>query len=138
MINIFSFIKSITYDKKPWKDFNKEEQKEFIPYMCHRILSMNHEYINIVNLVQNYILNPEQIYNIYLELIPKKQIWNKYIKNTSKSNKKLNEILSIYFKCSQREIQENINQEILNKDNINLILSDLGKSKQEIKEIWKK
>jgi hypothetical protein len=57
--------------------------------MIHRYLSMNISYIDIVNYVQK--INPQnkqQIYTIYREMIPKKKLWLKYIKNENKKNLK--------------------------------------------------
>ena len=52
--------------------------------MIHRYVSMNMDYIDIVNYVQK--INPQnkkQIYTIYREMIPKKKVYLKYVKNES-------------------------------------------------------
>ena len=103
----------------------------------HRFLSMNTEYINIVNFVQN--INPQnkkEIYTIYREMIPKRKIWNKYIKSQNKKDsKELAKIIANLLLIGSDEASSYIN--ILGKDKITKILSDLGYDKKELKQLIK-
>ncbi len=53
-MTIFDWLKEITSNKSKWESFTEEEQSSFNPYMMHRLLSMNPEYIEFVNLVQTF------------------------------------------------------------------------------------
>ena len=77
-MKIFDWLNQITYDKQSWNSFTEEDKKSFEPYMIHRFLSMNPEYIEFVNLVQTFpYTDKEKIYNIYLYMIPKKKMFLK-------------------------------------------------------------
>ena len=77
-MTIFDWLKEITSNKSKWESFTEEEQSSFNPYMMHRLLSMNPEYIEFVNLVQTFpYSDKEKIYNIYLYMIPKKKMFLK-------------------------------------------------------------
>ena len=82
-MKIFDWLNQITYEKQPWNSFTEEDKKSFEPYMIHRFLSMNPDYIEFVNLVQTFsYTDKEKIYNIYLYMIPKKKMFLKYIKSS--------------------------------------------------------
>ena len=65
--------------------------------MIHRFMSMNPDFLDIVNYVQIYYLqNKKEIYTIYREFIPKNNKWSKYIKSKYKQpNKDLIEYLRL-------------------------------------------
>ena len=66
-MQIFDWLKQITYEKQSWDSFTEEDRTSFNPYMIHRFLSMNPDYIEFVNLVQVFPgTDKERIYNIYL------------------------------------------------------------------------
>jgi hypothetical protein len=98
---------------------------------------MNIDYIDIVNYVQK--INPnnkKQIYTIYQEMIPKKKLWLKYIKNTNKTNfKQIPEYVAEYFNCSLGEAEEYIY--LLRKQGIKGILWDMGVNEKEADKLIK-
>jgi hypothetical protein len=137
--NIFDWVNEITYLKSPINSFSNEDwEQNFNSYMIHKWLSMNLDYIDIVNYVQK--INPQnkqQIYSIYREMIPKKKLWLKYIKNTNKKNpKELAEYISKYFQCSLGEADHYI--DILRDEGITEILQNMGVDSKEIKSLIKK
>ena len=80
--NLFEWLTEITVSKTSPKHFSEESWDKFNSYMVHRYLSMDINYIDIVNYVQK--INPtnkKQIYSIYREMIPKRKVWLKYLKN---------------------------------------------------------
>jgi hypothetical protein len=82
---LFDWLEEITVKKTLPNDFSEESWDSFNSYMVHRYLSMDINYIDIVNYVQK--INPQnkkQIYTIYREMIPKKKVWLKYIKPSKK------------------------------------------------------
>ena len=49
---IFDWLKEVSYNKSPWDSFSNEQKKSFEPYMINRFLSMNKEYIELINYIQ--------------------------------------------------------------------------------------
>ena len=137
MKNIFDWLNEVTLIKRPVKDIPEESWEKWNSYMMHRYLSMYVGYVEIVNYVQK--LNPQskkQIYSIYRQLIPKKKIWLKYIKNQNKSQKQeLIEYISRYFECGLAEANHYIH--IIPPEEIKSILSEMGVNDKEIKKIYK-
>jgi len=135
--NIFGFLEEITVRKSPPENFSQASWEKWNSYMVHKWLSMNEDYIDIVNYVQK--TNPQskkQIYSIYREMIPRKKTWSKYIKNENKNTyQELEEYVSKYYECSISEANSYIN--ILGK-NVKYILEGMGIDEKESKKIIKK
>jgi hypothetical protein len=134
---IFDWLNEITISKRNWSEFNEEEKNEFNPYLINRFLSMNENYIELVNYIQNIpYIEKEKYYKVYKELIPRKKVWLKYIKSTNKeSNLELTEIISNHFEISKREAK--IYLEYLRKDEIQDILEKRGIDEKQIKKLLK-
>jgi len=82
-MTIFNWLNQIFFHKKDWNEFTEIEQKVFQPYIINRFLSMNKDYVEIVNYFQKYsvgLLESKEIYKWYCNMLPKKKQWNKYIK----------------------------------------------------------
>ena len=135
MKNIWDWLKQINYIKADPNTFSDKDWELWNSYMIHRFLSMNINFIDIVNEVQS--INPQnkkEIYTIYREYIPKNNKWNKYIKSNAKQPKtELLEKLSNLWECSKLEIKEYLN--ILDKQEIISILGSMGLEKKEIKTL---
>lgn len=135
--NTFGFLEEITVRKSPPENFSQASWEKWNSYMVHKWLSMNENYIDIVNYVQK--TNPQskkQIYSIYREMIPRKKTWSKYIKNENKNTyQELEEYVSKYYECSISEANSYIN--ILGK-NVKHILEGMGIDEKESKKIIKK
>jgi len=103
--NLFTHLQQITAWKNEnyWNNLTEGEKKKYSPFMINRFLSMDIDLIEIVNEIQHYQLSPKQNYDIYMEIIPKKKRYNKYLKGKSDSNKKDAEFLANHFNISQRE-----------------------------------
>ena len=136
-MKIFDWINQITYEKQPWNSFTEEDKKSFEPYMIHRFLSMNPDYIEFVNLVQTFpYSDKEKIYNIYLYMIPKKNMFHKYIKSSKKKKQEsLLKHIANYFECSFGEAEEYI--DILRETGVKSILTKLGIEEKEQKKLLK-
>ena len=88
MKNIWDWLKQINYTKADPNTFSDKDWELWNSYMVHRFLSMNINFVDIVNEVQS--INPQnkkEIYTIYREYIPKNNKWNKYIKSNVKQPK---------------------------------------------------
>ena len=136
-ISFFDILNYIMYEKKPWNDLTNEEKDLFNPYLCHRFLSMNPEYIEFVNLVQTFpYTDKEKTYNIYLYMIPKKKMFLKYIKSsTKKKQEKLLRYIASYYECSLGEANEYI--DILRENGVKDILNKIGVDEKEQKKLLK-
>ena len=136
-VDIFSLLKDLTQNKKPYKELNEEELKIYNSFMINRFLSMNQDFIELVNYIQWIPYErKESYYKIYLDLLPKKSLWLNYIKSKTKSpNKDLVEILSKYFECSSKEVKEYM--KLISKDEIKEILRNLSYEDKEITKLTK-
>jgi hypothetical protein len=136
-MSIFDWLKEITYNKSPWNSFTEEDRESFNPYMIHRFLSMNPDYVDFVNTVQTVpYTNKERVYNIYLYTIPKKDMWLKYIKSTkTKRQEAMLKHIATYYECSLGEAEEYT--DILKDTGVKSILKQLGVDDKEIKKLLK-
>lgn len=102
---LFQHLQQITaWKNKDWWDSCTEgERKAYSPFMINRFLSMDTELIELVNEIQHYQLTPKQNYDVYMEIIPKKKRYNKYIKGKKEYNKKDAEVLADHFNISISE-----------------------------------
>ena len=136
-MQIFDWLKQITYEKQPWDSFTEEDKTSFNPYLIHRFLSMNPEYIEFVNLIQNIpYTEKEKIYKLYLYMIPKKNMFLKYIKsNRTKTREELLQHIASHYECSLREAYEYYHMH--HNDTIKNILKKRGVDDKEIKKLLK-
>jgi len=124
-MNPFDHIKNLHTKKRTWDDFNDEEKKSFNVFIINKGLSMNPDYLGIVNMVQNFtglnqVISPKEVFNIYFNLLPNKFRFYKWIKGTkSKKDKDKAEYLAMHFKVSTREAYDYL--QILDKKTIKSI-----------------
>ncbi len=125
-MTIVEWINQILVYKTPWENFDESEHKTFSPFIVNRWLSMDNDFLEIVNFFQKYsigLLQPKDTYKWYCDVLPKGKRFNKYIKGkkSKKYDKELINIVSNHFEVAKRE----------SKTYIDLL------SKEEIKEIYK-
>lgn len=130
----FDHIKNL-HKKVQWEDLNEEDRKSFNVYIVNKGLSMNPNYLDIVNMVQLYINDPKMVYKFYLNSLPTYNKFYKWVKGTKDLNKDLLIKLSEYYQVSHREIKDYIR--LLGKSNIRLILEKFGIEKKEITKLLK-
>lgn len=132
-VNIFTILNYITWDKIPWDKLTNEEKSCVQPYMINRYVSMNPSYIEAANIVQKYNLSPKSLYEFYLEVIPKRKTFLKYLKGAKGVNEDKLELLSNHLQCSQREVKDVIS--ILDPEDIDELLKqtygDISKKKRK-------
>ena len=108
--SLFDHIKQITDVQNPnyWDEISDDDKKSWSNYMVNRFLSMKMDWVEFVNEVQKYPLEPEQVYKIYTDILPKKRQWLKYIKGDKKMKypKWVYEIVAKHLQCSMREASE--------------------------------
>ena len=137
MKNVFDWLKQINSIKSEPDSFSDKDWDVWNSYMVHRFLSMNPDYLELVNEAQKIMpQNKKEIYSIYREYIPKNSKWNKYVKSSvKKSNPELLEHLSRYWECSKNEVKEYMT--LLDTKQIRRILETLGFEKKEITKLIK-
>jgi hypothetical protein len=124
----FDHVKNLHTKKRRWEDFNDEEKKSFNVFIINKTLSFNPNYLNIVNMVQNYtglnqVLSQKEVFNLYFSLLPTKFRFYKWIKGEkTKKDKEKAEYLAMHFKVSMREAYDYL--KILNRKTINQIIKN--------------
>ena len=139
-MTIFNWINEILVSKKHWNDFTEDEQKKFRPFIINRWLSMDKEFIEIVNYFQKYAigtLEPREVYKWYCDILPRGKRFNKYIKGKrdKKYDKELVDIITNHFECSKLQTQEYLG--LISKEELKEILEKYGKDDKTIKRLCK-
>ena len=137
---IFQHLSGIKEKKESWESLSEMDKKSFSPFIINRWLSMNMDLLPVINELQQYTigtLRPKEVYKLYLDFLPKKKTFDKYIKGkkSDKYNKEMLEYLSQWYGVSQSEVKEYL--EILSKDEVVDILMKYGKTKKEAKKLLK-
>jgi hypothetical protein len=137
---LFQHLSGIKEQKASWESLSVMDRKSFEPYMVNRFLSMNMGLLELVNELQKYTigqLSPRDVYKLYLDVLPKKKSFDKYIKakGGDKYNDKVLSYLTRYFEVSEREVKDYL--EILSKDEVIEIIQKFGVDKKDIKK-WLK
>ena len=140
-MTIIDWINQLLVNKKHWDEFTKDEQKKFSPFIINRWLSMDKDFIEVVNVFQKYAigtLEPREVYKWYSDFLPKGKRFNKYIKGKKdkKYDPELIDIMCEYFQCSKAETKENLS--LISKEEVNQILEKYGVDPKKIKSICKR
>ena len=139
-MTIIDWMNQLLVHKKPWSEFSEDEQKKFSPFIINRWLSMDKEFIEIVNVFQKYeiwTLEPREVYKWYCDVLPKGKRFNKYIKGKrdKKYDKELVNIITNHFECSKSQVQEYL--ELIDKEELKSILEMYGLDKKTMKRLCK-
>ena len=140
-MTIIDWINQVLVHKKHWNDFTEDEQKKFSPFIINRWLSMDKDFIEFVNVFQQYAigtLEPREVYKWYCDILPKGKRFNKYIKGKKdkKYDPELINMMCEYFQCSKAEVKENLS--LISKEEVNQILEKYGTDPKKIKSICKR
>ena len=133
-MNPFDHIKNLHTKKRRWEDFNDEEKKSFNIFIINKGLSMNPDYLGIVNMVQNFtglnqILSQKEVFNLYFSLLPNKFRFYKWIKGEkTKKDKEKAEYLAMYYKVSIREAYDYL--QILDRKTVKSIIKNYKNESQ--------
>ena len=139
-MTIIDWMNQLLVHKKHWNDFTEDEQKKFSPFIINRWLSMDKDFIEIVNYFQKYAigtLEPREVYKWYCDMLPKGKRFNKYIKGKKdkKYNTELIDIMVQHFECSKSQVKDYL--ELINKDELVEILQKYGMNEKTIKRLLK-
>jgi hypothetical protein len=141
--NIFEHISGITDKKTPWDILSDADKKSFTPYIINRWLSMNIDFIELVNELQRYTIggvSAEETYKLYYDILPKQKQFNKYIKGkkADKYNPALVELLSMHFLVSEKEAMEYIDMyQETSLNTLKEIIKKYGKTDKEVDKLLK-
>ena len=137
---LFDHLANITWKKKPWSELSETDQKSFSPYLINRWLSMHINYIELVDMFQQYTIGPlnkKHVYQLYFDFLPKQKSFNKYIKGKKqdKYNKELVKLIANHYQVAKIEAEEYIS--LLEQTEISSLLKKYGKTDKEIKGLLK-
>ena len=122
-MNIFDHLKNITITKGPYLG-----EEGWNNWMINRFLSMNQDYIEVVNIVQKntWQMKGEYLYNLYRDIIPKQYVYLKYVKSNTKQDYNVEEIEAVqqYFEVSKKEAKEYI--DMLPKEELEIITQQIN------------
>ena len=139
-MTIFNWINEILVSKKHWNEFTEDEQKKFSPFIINRWLSMDKDFLEIVNFFQKYsigTLEPREVYKWYCDMLPRGKRFNKYIKGKKdkKYNTELIDIMVQHFECSKSQVKDYL--DLIAKDELIDILEKYGMNEKIIKRLLK-
>ncbi len=139
-MTIFDWVNNILVSKKHWNEFTEDEQKKISPFIINRFLSMDKDFLEIVNYFQKYsigTLEPREVYKWYCDVLPRGKRFNKYIKGKKdkKYDSELVDIISNHFEISKLETKECL--ELIDKEELKQILEMYGIDKKKLKRIMK-
>jgi len=139
-MTIFNWINEILVSKKHWNEFTEDEQKKFSPFIINRWLSMDKDFIEIVNYFQKYsigTLESREVYKWYCDMLPRGKRFNKYIKGKKdkKYNTELIDIMVMHFECSKSQVKDYL--DLIHKDELIEILEKYGMNEKTIKRLIK-
>ena len=137
-MTIIDWMNQLLVHKKHWNEYSEDEQKKFSPFIINRWLSMDNEFIEIVNYFQKYAigtLEPREVYKWYCDILPKGKRFNKYIKGkrAKKYDKELIDIITNHFECSKLQTKQHL--ELIDKEELKSILEMYGTDKTKIKRL---
>ena len=139
-MTIFDWINQMLVTKKHWDEFTEDEQKKFSPFIINRWLSMDKDFLEIVNFFQKYsigTLEPREVYKWYCDMLPRGKRFNKYIKGKKdkKYNTELIDIMVMHFECSKSQVKDYL--DLIAKDELIEILEKYGMNEKTIKRLLK-
>jgi len=139
-MTIFDWINQILVKKTHWNEFTEDEQKKFSPFIINRWLSMDKDFLEIVNYFQKYsigTLEPREVYKWYCDMLPRGKRFNKYIKGKKdkKYNTELIDIMVTHFECSKLQVKDYL--DLIAKDELMEILKKYGMNEKTIKRLLK-
>lgn len=140
--SLFDHINQITsvQHKTYWKKLSEEDKKTFNNFMVHRFLSMNPVWLDVVNEIQKYNLDSEILYKLYIDIIPKKKVWLKYVKGRKEMIEYPRwalEIISNHYQVNFRTAKEHIEMFLLTEGGMYELAELFRKYGTDPKEIKK-
>ena len=128
--SLFDHINQITSVQNPnyWDEISDEDKKSWSNYMVNRFLSMNADWMELVNELQKYNLQPKELYKLYTNILPKGKRWLKYVKGRNDMNypEWLINVVRNNDNCSRKEAIEAVDMLMLTEGGM-MELGELGR-----------
>ena len=115
-LGLFDHVNQVTRVQDPnyFKKISDADKRTWSNYMINRFLSMEPEFIELVNETQQYTVGTQMrgeiMYKLLIDLLPKSKVYLQYVKgkNEEKFDKELIEIVMLHFVIPKREAVEYI------------------------------
>ena len=141
---LFDHLNAITAEQDPdyFKKLTEEDIKSWSNFMINRFLSMKPEWVELIAslLPLTQTLEPEQMYKLYINVLPKGKQYLKYTKGKAedKYEQFLIDLIMKEYNCSERQANEYA--EVLyasreGRENIQYICERYGLTKKEISKL---
>ena len=128
--SLFDHINQITAVQNPnyWDEISDEDKKSWSNYMVNRFLSMNADWMELVNELQRYNLQPKELYKLYTNILPKGKRWLKYVKGRNDMDypEWLINVVRNNDNCSRKEAIEAVDMLMLTEGGM-MELGELGR-----------
>jgi hypothetical protein len=136
-MTLFDWLKELTGKKRDWDSFSDKERESFNPYMVNRFLSMHQPFIELVNYVQTVsYTDKKKYYTVYCNLLPKQNVWLKYIKSKMKQPTiELVSAIADIMECSRREAANAVM--VLDNEYLEEVLYKAGYQSNEVAKMFK-
>ena len=100
--SLFDHIREVTAVQKVdyFDTLSVDDRKSWSNYMVNRFLSMKMEWVELVNELQKYKLEPKELYKLYINILPKGKQWLKYTKGRNDmevSKQEAKEAIDMYY-----------------------------------------
>jgi hypothetical protein len=141
---LFDHLNAITAEQDPnyFKKLTEEDIKSWSNFMINRFLSMKPEWVELIASIQplTQTLEPEQMYKLYINILPKGKQYLKYTKGVAEEKYEsfLVDLICKEYQCSERHAIEYV--EILyanreGRENIKYICEKYAIPKKEITKL---
>lgn len=110
----FDFVKSVSETKKDLS--GDEEFKSYSPWIVNKALAGSSDCVLLVNEINTRQVEPLHQYQYYLNIIPPRQRWSKWLKKENGSDV---EVVRKYLKCSVQKAKQAL--ELLSSEQIEQI-----------------
>lgn len=141
---LFDHLTALTAEQDPnyFDKLTEEDKKSWSNFMINRFLSMKPEWVELIASIQplTQTLEPEQMYKLYINILPKGKQYLKYTKGAAdeKYEQFLIELIKREYDCSERQAIEYI--EVLystreGRENIKYICERYAVPKKEITKL---
>ena len=130
----FDFLKLVHNKSVKWENLNEDEQKAYNTFIINRALSLNSDYLDKVNKIQQYTPTPKESFKYHQSMSGDKFKYNKWIKGKKDKsfNPQLLAVLSTYFECSTKQAEDYL--KVLERKETRQLLEHIGVQLDEIKK----
>lgn len=141
---LFDHLNALTSEQNPdyFRTLSDEDKKSWSNFMINRFLSMKPEWVELIAtlLPLSQTLEPEEMYKLYINVLPKGKQYLKYTKGKSedKYEQCLIDLIKREYSCSEKQANEYA--EVLyasreGRENMQYICEKYGLTKKEISKL---